>query len=86
ARIEKLPEFRDIYDYEDDRRKVFEHVVQRAREKAEQRRRRRDSESHKRSRSPVSDRAYLDHEYGGRSKEARQEVNASDLEEGEMII
>ncbi|KAJ1815978.1 U1 snRNP protein [Coemansia sp. RSA 2598] len=86
ARIEKLPEYRDIGDGEEDCRKVFEHVVQRAKEKVEQRRKRRDSESRKRSRSPANDREYLDHESGGRSKAARLDGNTSELEEGEMVI
>ncbi|KAJ2635092.1 U1 snRNP protein [Coemansia sp. RSA 1286] len=86
ARIEKLPEYRDIEDREEDCRGVFEHVVQRAKEKAEQRRKRRDSESRKRSRSPANDRGYLDHDSGERSKVARQDGNTSELEEGEMVL
>ncbi|KAJ2759385.1 U1 snRNP protein [Coemansia sp. BCRC 34490] len=85
-RIRRLPEYRDIND-EDSCKKVFELVIERQREHADQKRRRRENEPRKRPLTPdhddvASTRKRKDEHDGG----SNLNEYSSELEEGEMVI
>ncbi|KAJ1744316.1 U1 snRNP protein [Coemansia sp. RSA 989] len=87
ARISALPEFKDIDD-EKACREVFDMVMERVRERAQVKaRKRRDSEPRKRSRSPVA--AVTIAAEDTADKRTRRQSDASnyssELEEGEMV-
>ncbi|KAJ1833880.1 U1 snRNP protein, partial [Coemansia sp. RSA 2708] len=84
ARIGRLPEFKAVGD-EAACREVFDLAVERQRERAQQKsRKRRDSEPRKRSRSPVAAVAGTD-KRSRRSDDPDDAADSSELEEGEMV-
>ncbi|KAJ2852527.1 U1 snRNP protein [Coemansia brasiliensis] len=87
ARVAVLPEFKDIDD-EQACRKVFDMVMERIRERAQTKaRKRRDSEAHKRSRSPVATATGVAEDAADKHTRRQSDASnySSELEEGEMV-
>ncbi|KAJ1770522.1 U1 snRNP protein [Coemansia sp. RSA 1813] len=85
-RIRKLPEFKDIDD-EDACKEIFELAIQRQKDRKSQKRRRREDEPLRRSRSPDHDDTPSMKRQKGRLGDVANETGySSGLEEGEMVV